>query len=119
VSVIAVAADRDPPAALVATARRLLAAALAGLDAGSEAGSDASRDTGSEATLQVHPPAADHPALLILRVRSRRPDHAALRRHAAEYGALISQLDDHELLIRLEPPGSIRRFPSSPPEPAI
>ena len=91
-------------AALVATARRLLAAALVGLGTGSGTGSGAGLDAGSEATLQVHPPAADHPALLILRVRSRRPDHAALRRHAAECGALISQLDDHELLIRLEPP---------------
>ncbi len=88
--------ERQEGAALVATARRLLAAALAGLNADS--------DVGSEAMLQVHPPTADHPALLILRVRGRRPGHAALRRHAAECGALISELDDHELLIRLEPP---------------
>jgi hypothetical protein len=103
--------ERQEDTALVATARRLLAAALAGLDAG--------RDTASEATLQLHPSAADHPALLILRVRSRWPDHAALRRHAAECGALVSQFDDHELLIRLKPPGSIRPFPPSPPESAI
>jgi hypothetical protein len=102
--------ERQEDAALVATARRLLAAALAGLDVG--------RDTASEATLQLYPSAADHPALLILRVRSRWPDHAALRRHAGEC-ALVSQFDDHELLIRLKPPGSIRPFPPSPPESAI
>jgi hypothetical protein len=82
---------RQPETRLVQTARELLAAALAGLDAG------------SRATLQVHPPARGHPALLILHVRSRQSDHAALRRHAAECGALISDLGDHEFLVRLQP----------------
>ena len=76
--------------ALTETARRLLAAALADLDAD------------SEVTLQVHPPAEGHPALLILHARSRRSDHAALRWHAADCGALISDLDDREFLVRLQ-----------------
>lgn len=41
--------------------------------------------------------------LLILPVRSHHRGHAALRRAAAECGALIGDLGDHELLIRLEP----------------
>jgi hypothetical protein len=82
---------RQPDRALVQTARGLLTAVLAGLDAG------------GDATLQVHPPAEEHPALLILHVRSLRSNHAILRRHAAECGALISDLDDHELLVRLQP----------------
>lgn len=82
---------RQPETRLVQTAREFLAAALAGLDAG------------SRATLQVHPPARERPALLILHVRSRQSDHAALRRHAVECGALISDLGDHEFLVRLQP----------------
>jgi hypothetical protein len=81
----------QPETGLVQTARELLAAALAGLDAG------------SHATLQVHPPARERPPLLILHVRSRQSDHAALRRHAAQCGALISDLGDHEFLVRLQP----------------
>ena len=77
--------------ALVQTARELLAAALADLDAG------------SYAALQVHPPAGEHPALLLLHLRGARSDHAALRPHAAECGALMSDLGQRELLIRLEP----------------
>ena len=83
--------DRQTGAMLAETARRLLAAALAGLDAG------------GKATLRLHPPAGGHPVLLVLHVRNRHRGHAALRRAAAECGALISDLDDHELLIRLEP----------------
>ena len=82
---------RQPDAALAETARGLLAAALADLDAG------------SGVTLQVYSPAEGHPALLIVHARSRRSHHAALRRHAGECGALVSDLDDRELLIRLEP----------------
>jgi len=82
---------RQPETGLAQTARELLAAALAGLDAG------------SHATLQVHPPTRERPALLILHVRSRQSDHAALRRHAGECGALISDLGDHEFLVRLQP----------------
>jgi len=81
----------QPETGLVQTARELLAAALAGLDAG------------SHATLQVHPSARERPPLLILHVRSRQSDHAALRRQAAECGALISDLGDHEFLVRLQP----------------
>jgi hypothetical protein len=80
---------RQPETRLVQAARELLAAALAGLDAG------------SRATLQVHPSARERPALLILHVRSRQSDHVALRRHAAECDALISDLGDHEILVRL------------------
>jgi signal transduction histidine kinase len=81
---------RQPHTALVQTARDLLAAALTGLD------------DSSDATLQVYPPTEEHAALLIMHARSRRSDHAALRRHAAECGALISDLDDRELLIRFQ-----------------
>jgi hypothetical protein len=81
----------QPETGLVQTARELLAAALAGLDAG------------SHVTLQVHPPARERPPLLILHVRSRQSDHAALRRQAAQCGALISDLGDHEFLVRLQP----------------
>jgi hypothetical protein len=80
---------RPPETRLVQAARELLAAALAGLDAG------------SRATLQVHPPSRERPALLIVHVRSRQSGHAALRRHAAACGALVSDLGDHELLVRL------------------
>jgi len=80
---------RQPDTALVQTARDLLAAALTGLDAN------------SDATLQVYPPTEGHAALLIMHARSRRSGHVALRRRAAECGALISDLDDRELLIRL------------------
>jgi hypothetical protein len=83
--------ERQADFTLAETARRLLVAALAGLGAG------------GEATLQLHPPAEGHAVLLVLHVRSRPCGHAALRRAAAECGALISDLDDHELLIRLEP----------------
>ena len=80
---------RQSDTALVQTARDLLAATLPDLEAD------------DDVTLQVHPSAEEHPALLILHARSRS-DHAVLRRHAAECGALISDLDDHELLLRLE-----------------
>jgi signal transduction histidine kinase len=83
---------RQGDAVLVETARRLLDSALADLD------------TGGDVTLQVHPPAEGYPALLVLHVRDRRSDHIAVRRCARECGALISDLDDHELLIRLQPP---------------
>lgn len=84
---------RQGDAALIETARGLLAATLADLD------------EGDDVTLQAHPPAAGDPALLILHAHSRRSDHAVLRRYAAECGALISDLDTHELLIRLQPAG--------------
>jgi signal transduction histidine kinase len=75
--------------ALVQTARDLLAATLPDLEAG------------DEVTLQVHPSAEERPALLILHARIRS-DHALLRWHAAECGALISDLDDHRFLLRLQ-----------------
>ncbi|HLK74949.1 MAG TPA: hypothetical protein VKU77_15025 [Streptosporangiaceae bacterium] len=83
--------ERQANATLAETARELLAAALADLDAG------------DEATLQLHPAAEGHAVLLVLHVRSHHRGHDALRRAAAECGAPISDLDDHELLIRLEP----------------
>jgi len=82
---------RQVDAALVETARELLAAALADLG------------ECDEVTLQVHPPAKGHPALLILRVRSQQSDHGALRLRAREAYALISDLGDHEILVRLQP----------------
>jgi hypothetical protein len=80
---------RQSDTALVQTARDLLAATLPDLKAG------------DEVTLQVHASAEEQPALLILHARSRS-EHAALRRYAAGCGALISDLDDHELLLRLK-----------------
>ena len=81
---------RQSDAALAETARELLAAALADLDA----------DDGI--TFEMHPATEGHPALLILRARSARSDQAVLRRAAAASGALVSDLGDHELLIRLQ-----------------
>ena len=57
---------RPGDAALVETARGLLAAALVDFDAD------------DDVTLQVHPPAEGHPALLLLHVRGKPSDHAAL-----------------------------------------
>jgi hypothetical protein len=74
---------------LVEAARGLLTAALADLD------------DGGEITLQVHPPAEGHPALLILRARSQMSNYPALRRRARECGAQVSDLGDDELLVRL------------------
>jgi hypothetical protein len=80
---------RPGDAAFVATARDLLGAALADLgDAG-------------DITLQVHPPAAGHPALLILHARSRMSSYPALRQRARERRAEVSDLGDGELLVRL------------------
>jgi hypothetical protein len=80
---------RPGNAALVATARELLGAALADL------GDD------GDITLQVHPPAAGHPALLILHARSRLSSYLALRQRAREGRAEVSDLGDGELLVRL------------------
>jgi hypothetical protein len=86
---------RPGDAVLSATARRLLAAALAGLAAG------------DGVTLKVYPAAEGYDerysALLILHVRGRPSDHVALRRSADKCGALVSPLADHELLIRFQP----------------
>lgn len=82
---------RQSDAALVQTARELLDAALADLGAS------------NDVILQVHPPAEEHPALLIMRVRSARSGHVSLRRSADKCGALISDFADHEFLVRLLP----------------
>jgi len=79
---------RQEDAALVDTARALLAAALA------------DHGNGGDVTLQVHPSAGGHPALLILHLRGQHSDHIVLRQHAEECGAVVSDLGDHELLIR-------------------
>lgn len=80
---------RPGDAAFVATARELLGAALVDLgDAG-------------DITLQVHPPAAGYPALLILHTRSRLSSYPALRQRARDGGAEVSDLGDGELLVRL------------------
>jgi signal transduction histidine kinase len=92
---------RQRDATIVETARGLLTAALADLG------------DGGEVTLQVHPSAEGHPALLILRTRSARSDHAALRRNAAECGALVSDLGDHQLLLRLQPSSERTAVPAS------
>jgi hypothetical protein len=88
---VTVGIARQGNAALLETARRLLAAALAHLDAT------------DDVTLQVHPPAEGHPALLILHARGRMSDHVTLREHARECGALVSDLGEHELLVQLRP----------------
>jgi signal transduction histidine kinase len=87
---VAVDVARLGDAVLPETARRLLAAAMVGLVAG------------DGVTLKVYPPAEGSPALLVLCVRGQQPDHAALRRCAEESGALVSDLGDHEFLIRLQ-----------------
>lgn len=91
---------RQGDAALVETARGLLAAVLADFR------------TGDDVTLQVHPSAERHPPLLILHVHSSRSGHVALRRRADEYGALVSDLGDHEFLIRLSQDPSAARPPA-------
>ncbi len=80
---------RQEDEVLAETARQLLAAALSGLAAG------------DGVTLKIYPPAAGSPALLVLHVRGQ-PDTSALGR-ADELGALVSDLGDGELLIRLQP----------------
>jgi signal transduction histidine kinase len=80
---------RQGDSTLVETARELLAAALADLG------------EGDDVTLQVHPQAEGHPAQLILHLRSRQSNHGALRLRARECSALVSDLGDYELLVRL------------------
>jgi signal transduction histidine kinase len=88
---ITVNSARPENTALTKSARQLLAAALACADAV------------TDVTLHVHPPAQGHPAILILHVRTRPgSDHAALRQCARQCGAVLSDLDDHELLVRLQ-----------------
>lgn len=88
---VTVNTSRHDDTALTGAARELLAAALARIDAV------------AEVTLHLHPPAEGQPALLIGHVRSRPgPDHAALRDCAARCGALVSDLGDEELLVRLQ-----------------
>jgi hypothetical protein len=90
-------------AVLPETARRLLDGALTGLAAG------------DVVTLKVHPPAEGSPALLVLRVCGQRSDHAALRQCTEESGALVSDLGDHELLIRLQPATEPATEPATAP----
>jgi hypothetical protein len=82
---------RRGDAALAETARELLTAAVTDLDAG------------DDVTIQVHPAAEGRPALLLLRLHSAGSGHVALRRSALERGALVSDLGDHELLLRFQP----------------
>ncbi len=77
--------------ALTETARRLLAATMA------------PGDTVAEATLQIHPPADGHPALLLLHLRSQgTSEHVSLHECARDCGALLKELGDNEFLIRLQ-----------------
>jgi signal transduction histidine kinase len=80
---------RQGDVTLVETARGLLGAALADLE------------EGDDVTLQVHSMAEGHPALLIMHLRSRQSNHGALRLRARECSALVSDLGDDELLVRL------------------
>jgi signal transduction histidine kinase len=86
---VKIARQGDPE--LVQAARSLLATALADLSAG------------DDVTLEVHPPAGGNYGPLILHVHGARTGHAALRRTAYECGALVSDLGDHELLVRFRP----------------
>lgn len=88
---ISVDFERQADAALVDSARGLLTAALADLG------------SGDEITLRVHPQGEGRPALLLLHVRSTRLGHVALCRSADKCGAVVSDLGDHELLVRLAP----------------
>jgi signal transduction histidine kinase len=90
---------RQSDAGLVKTARELLAAALADLGAS------------DNLALQVHPPAEERPALLIMRIHSARSGQDALRRSANECGAMVSNLSDRELLVRLQPATERPPFP--------
>jgi hypothetical protein len=92
---------RQSDATLVETARKLLAAALADLGAG------------DDVTLQVHPLAEERPALLIMRVCSARSGLDTLRRSADECGAVVSDLGDHELLVRLQPTTECTAVPAA------
>jgi signal transduction histidine kinase len=88
---VAVDVPRQGGAALAETARGLLAAALADLDAD------------GDVTLQVHPAAEGDPGLLLLHVHGVRSGHLALRRGAGKCGALVADLGEHELLLRFQP----------------
>jgi signal transduction histidine kinase len=92
---------RQSDATLVETARKLLAAALADLGAG------------DDVTLQVHPLAEERPALLIMRVCSVRSGLDTLCRSAYECGAVVSDLGDHELLVRLQPTTECTAVPAA------
>lgn len=90
-ALITVDIARQGDAALMDTARRLLTAALA--PAGALA----------DATLHVYPVTEGHPALLLLHLHWwEAADTAALRTFARECGALVSDLDDRESLVRLQ-----------------
>jgi signal transduction histidine kinase len=124
---ITVSCARQDNTSLAKAARRLIAAALA------------TADSVADLTLHVHPPTEGQPALLILHARGRPgSDHAALRECACQCGARLSNLGDHELLVRLQAgprelrtaavaaaPGPVRRMPPTaarrrlqPPPPA-
>ena len=80
---------REHPSPLAREAKKLLAAALANLNAV------------TDVRLQLHPPAGVHPAALMLHVRGTERDETVLRDCATECGALISDLSDHGLLVWL------------------
>jgi signal transduction histidine kinase len=82
---------RQSNSPLTSPARQLLAAALACPDAL------------TDVTLKVHSATGSHPSLLVLHVRGRAPaSYIALRECAREYGALVSDLGDDQLLVQLQ-----------------
>jgi signal transduction histidine kinase len=97
-ALVTVRSPRQHDAALTEAARQLLAATLGGGGGGGDDGDGAVAD----ATLHVHPPAEGQPALLALHVRGRTgTSQAAVRACARRQGAVLSDLGDGELLIRL------------------
>jgi signal transduction histidine kinase len=80
---------REHASPLAREAKKLLAAALANLNAV------------TDVRLQLHAPVGVHPAALMLHVRGNLPDDTALRAYARECGALVSDLNDHGLLVWL------------------
>jgi hypothetical protein len=83
-------AHRGSPA-LTDAARRLLAATMAEADAV------------AKVKLQVHPPAGGNPALLVLRLHGREmSEHVSLRECARDCGALLKELGDNEIVVRLQ-----------------
>jgi hypothetical protein len=97
---VTVDVSRKGDAALSLTARDLFAGALAGLGA-------------DDVKLQVHPRPKDCRPCSCLRLHSARSGYLALRRTTIERGAVVSDLADHELLLRLQSSAERTAFPAA------
>ena len=81
---------REHASPLAREAKKLLAAALANLNAV------------TDVRLQLHAPAGAHPGALMLHVKGAVKEDTALRTCARECGALVSDLNDHGLLVSIQ-----------------